>query len=73
MEKVPEIQNSGKISGTIFSVNQKFPGLCSGITERYVIVFLKIPVYGTIVPEFSGKRFRKTLKTSTYVKDKTSK
>ena len=46
------------------SVNRKFPGRCSGITERYRIVFRKIPVYGTIVPEFSGKKFRKTLNTS---------
>ena len=42
------------------SVNWKFPGRCSGITEHYRIVFLKIPVYGTIIqrfPElFSGKR-----------------
>jgi len=47
-----------------FSVNRKFPGRCSGITERYGKEFRKIPVYGTIVPEFSGKRFWKTLKTS---------
>ena len=72
MGKVSEIQNSGTISGTIFSVNQKFLGRWSGIRERYGIVFLKIPVYGTIVPEFSRKRFWKTLKTSTNVKDKTS-
>ena len=39
-----------------FYVNRKFPGRCSGITEFYGIVFWKIQVYGTIVPEFSGKR-----------------
>ena len=38
-----------------FSVNRKFPGRCSGITERYRIVFRKIPVYGTI-EKSSGKR-----------------
>ena len=37
---------------------RKFPECCSGI------LFWKIPVYGTIFTEFSGKRFRKTLKTS---------
>ena len=46
------------------SVNRKFPGRCSGITERYRIVFRKIPIYGTIVPEFSGKKLRKTLNAS---------
>jgi len=65
MENVPEIRNFGIISGTFFSVNRKFLGRCSGITERYRIVFRKIPVYGivfrkvpvyrTIVPEFSRK------------------
>ena len=45
MKKVLEIQNSGTISRTIFFR-----------TERYKIVFRKIPVYGTIVPKFSGKR-----------------
>ena len=52
MEKVPEIRNSGipeRFPERFFSVR------CSGITERYGIVFRKIPVYGTIVPEFSGK------------------
>ena len=60
MEKVPEIRNSQTISGTIFPVNRKFPERCSGIMEGYGILFRKIPVYGTIIPEFSGKRFRKT-------------
>ena len=46
------------------SVNLQFPGRCSGITERYRIVFQKIPVYGTIVSEFSRKKFRKTLNKS---------
>ena len=55
MEKVPE---------RFFPLNRKFPGRCSGITERYGIEFRKIPVSETLVPEFSGKRFQKTLKTS---------
>ena len=38
MEKVPEIRNSGTISGTIFfPVNRKFPERCSGIPDRYGI------------------------------------
>jgi len=56
MEKVPEIRNSGTISGTIFVHKPEISGRCSGITERYRIVFRKIPVYGTIVSEFSGKK-----------------
>ena len=50
--------HNGKCSGIperFFPVNRKFLKPCSAITERYVILFRKIPVYGTIVPEFSGK------------------
>ena len=43
-------------SKRFFYVNRKFPERCSGITERYGIVFRKIPDYGTIVPGFSGNR-----------------
>ena len=49
------VKGSG-ILNDFFYVNRKFPERCSGITERYGIVFRKIPDYGTIVPEFSGKR-----------------
>ena len=62
MEEVPEIRNFGTISVTIFFRNCKFPEHWSEITERSGIWFWKIPVYGKIIPEFFGKRFRKNVK-----------